>query len=74
LVDKKYAERGTSGAAQARKEKDAMLEKLVDDLENIKSYGKDAPKGRSFGQKTAWLRVMSTAEKSAAVAVAAVLL
>jgi hypothetical protein len=52
LVDKKYAERGTSGAAQARKEKDAMLDKLVDDLGNIKRYGKDAPKGRSFGQKT----------------------
>ena len=52
LIDKKYAERGTSGAAQAKKEKDAMLEKLVDDLENIRSYGKDAPKGRSFGQKT----------------------
>ena len=51
-VIKKYAERGTSGEAQRAKEFNALLEKFTDDALNIDRYGKDAPKGRSFGQKT----------------------
>ena len=51
VITKKYAERGTSGEAQAAKEKKALIKKFNDDILNIDRYGKDAPKGRSFGQK-----------------------
>ena len=51
-VTKKFAERGTSGAAEAKKQKKAIEKKAFADLDNVERYGKDAPKGRSFGQKT----------------------
>ena len=51
-VNKKFAERGTSGAAEAKKQKNKIVSKSVSDQANIAKYGKDAPKGRSFGQKT----------------------
>ena len=51
-VTKKFAERGTSGAAEAKKQKKAIEKKAFADLDNVDRYGKDAPKGRSFGQKT----------------------
>ena len=51
-IDKKFAERGTSGAAEAKKQRLAVDSKMVADVENVDRYGKDAPKGRSFGQKT----------------------
>ena len=51
-IDKKFAERGTSGAAEAEKQKRAASVKAGADLGNVDRYGKDAPKGRSFGQKT----------------------
>ena len=51
-VTKKFAERGTSGAAEAKKQRLAVDSKMVADVENVDRYGKDAPKGRSFGQKT----------------------
>ena len=51
-VNKKFAERGTSGAAEAKKQRNKIVGKSVSDQANIAKYGKDAPKGRSFGQKT----------------------
>ena len=51
-IDKKFAERGTSGAAEAEKQKLAVQRKMIADVRNVDRYGKDAPKGRSFGQKT----------------------
>ena len=51
-VNKKFAERGTSGAAEAKKQRNKIVSKSVSDQENIGRYGKDAPIGRSFGQKT----------------------
>ena len=51
-IDKKFAERGTSGAAEAEKQKRAVSVKAGEDVQNVYNYGKDAPKGRSFGQKT----------------------
>ena len=51
-VTKKFAERGTSGAAEAKKQKKAIEKKAFADLDNVDRYGKDAPKGRSFGQTT----------------------
>ena len=51
-VNKKFAERGTAGAAEAKKQRNKLVEKSVADQANVQRYGKDAPKGRSFGQKT----------------------
>jgi len=51
-VRAKFAERGESGKAEASKQNSALVRKAIDDLNNVDRYGKDAPKGRSFGQKT----------------------
>ena len=40
------------GAAEAEKQKIAVARKASADLKNVDRYGKDASKGRSFGQKT----------------------
>jgi len=51
-INKKFSGRGTSGAAEAKKQRNKIVEKSVSDQDSIQRYGKDAPKGRSFGQKT----------------------
>ena len=51
-VRARFADRGTSGQAESSKQVSAIVRKAVDDLDNVDRYGKDAPKGRSFGQKT----------------------
>jgi len=48
----KFKERGTSGAAEGGKQARKLLQKASADVKNVERYGKDAPKGRSFGQKT----------------------
>lgn len=48
----KFAERGTSGQREANNQAFDSFSKAMDDLNNVDRYGKDAPKGRSFGQKT----------------------
>ena len=48
----KFKERGTSGAAEGDKQAKKIMQKAAADVKNIELYGKDAPKGRSFGQKT----------------------
>jgi len=48
---KKFSDRGTSGAAAGKKQGKKIMQKASADMDSLRSYGKDAPKGRSFGQK-----------------------
>ena len=48
----RFADRGTSGKTEADRQVFTTTKKAIDDLMNVDRYGKDAPKGRSFGQKT----------------------
>ena len=47
----KFKGRGTSGAAEGDKQAKKIMQKASADVKNVERYGKDAPKGRSFGQK-----------------------
>jgi len=49
---KKFSDRGTSGAAAGKKQGKKIMQKASADMDSLRSYGKDAPKGRSFGQTT----------------------
>ena len=51
-IEKKFAGRGTSGAAEAEKQIGKMAEKLFADMDMGDLYGLDAPKSRSYGQST----------------------
>tara|TARA_R100001163_G_scaffold52201_1_gene39575 strand:- start:684 stop:1055 length:372 start_codon:yes stop_codon:yes gene_type:complete len=62
-LNKKFADRGTSGDAELEKQQMRLLEKAMikmgeagiaerKDLDLAKKYGKDAYKARSFGQYT----------------------
>ena len=51
-IEKKFAGRGTSGAAEAEKKIAALADKTFDDMDMGDLYGLDAPKARSYGQKT----------------------
>jgi len=47
-IEKKYADRGSSGSKQAAKEKKDLVSRTAKDLDLVDSYGIDAPKSRSF--------------------------
>ena len=47
----KFKDRGTSGAAEGEKGAKKQINKYKKDMANVERFGKDAPKGRSFGQK-----------------------
>jgi len=51
-IEKKFAGRGTSGAAEAEKKIAALADKTFADMDMGDLYGLDAPKARSYGQKT----------------------
>jgi len=51
-IEKKFAGRGTSGAAEAEKQIAKLAEKTFADMDMGDLYGLDAPKARSYGQKT----------------------
>ena len=51
-VEKKFAGRGRSGAAEAKKQIAALADKAGKDIELGDLYGLDSPKSRSYGQKT----------------------
>ena len=51
-IEKKFAGRGTSGAAEAEKQIAELSEKLFADMDMGDLYGLDAPKSRSYGQET----------------------
>tara|TARA_R110002020_G_scaffold316722_1_gene532090 strand:+ start:60 stop:431 length:372 start_codon:yes stop_codon:yes gene_type:complete len=51
-IEKKFAGRGTSGAAEAKKQIGKLAEKVFADMEMGVLYGLDAPKSRSYGQST----------------------
>ena len=51
-IKKKFAGRGSSGAAEAKKQIDALNAKITSDVEMGDRYGLDAPKARSYGQST----------------------
>jgi len=51
-IERKFAGRGTSGAAEAKKQIAALADKVGKDIELGDLYGLDSPKSRSYGQKT----------------------
>ena len=51
-IEKKFAGRGTSGAAEAEKKIAALADKTFADMDLGDLYGLDSPKSRSYGQKT----------------------
>ena len=51
-IEKKFAGRGRSGAAEAKKQIAALADKTTEDIRMGDNYGLDAPKARSYGQST----------------------
>ena len=49
-LERKFEGRGTSGKAEKDKQLNLLFDKREENLDNIRRYGKDAPKGRSFGK------------------------
>ena len=50
-IGRTYRDRGTSGQRQAQKETDREMDNYFKDANLIRSYGRDAPKARSFNTR-----------------------